>query len=295
MMETETRKERTDLRPLFDAILSIYDEFQKVCDRRNLRYWAEAGTLLGAVRHKGFIPWDDDMDVAMPQKDWDEFNRIADKELPSWCRLVNKANTPGLPFRFAKLQDSRPEVSEKVAKLTGHPQNEGVFLDVFALTGVPDNQDSLANRIYEALLRTRKNVVGGVVSRTWRSKIGSILGHLSAPFFRRQRTFADYEALVESRARAIDFETAEIVGLYDIGSCTFAETERRPRAAYDKTVLLDFEGRKIPAPADYHACLAARKFGDYMQLPPEEDRCWKHRKEPAAPWKYGPVAEGGLA
>ena len=77
------------LRPLWDALYEIYEEFAKICDKHGLRYYAFAGTLLGAIRHNGFIPWDDDLDVAMPRPDYEKFIQISKTELPRHLNFVD--------------------------------------------------------------------------------------------------------------------------------------------------------------------------------------------------------------
>ena len=77
-----------NLKPVWSAILEVYDQYALVCNRFGLRHWVAYGTLLGAVRHKGFIPWDDDFDVFMPREDYERFLSIADTELPEYLKIV---------------------------------------------------------------------------------------------------------------------------------------------------------------------------------------------------------------
>ena len=75
--------------------LSILEEIDKICKRHNIEYWLDGGSLLGAIRHGGFIPWDDDIDIAMSLEDEKRFEQIAPKELPEWLFLQTPATDPG--------------------------------------------------------------------------------------------------------------------------------------------------------------------------------------------------------
>ena len=94
------------LHKLWDYELSIYNEFARVCDKYGFRYFASYGTVIGAMRHRGFIPWDDDMDVGMPREDYEKFLEVAPKELGSTFALLEARKTKGYVLPFAKLTRS---------------------------------------------------------------------------------------------------------------------------------------------------------------------------------------------
>lgn len=113
-----------NLRPLWNELLKIYKVFASICDKHHLRYYACGGTALGAVRHKGFIPWDDDLDIFMPRSDYASFVEIGQTELPqgfSWQSIENDANYD-LPF----------------GKVWGVGKNTAI--DVLPLDGLPKNR-----------------------------------------------------------------------------------------------------------------------------------------------------------
>ena len=115
--------------------LEILDFFADVCKRNGLRYFIIAGTLLGAVRHGGFIPWDDDIDVAMPRRDFNKFAKICKKELPDGYFFQSSKTEKEYPFFFAKLRRDGDTVNESI--LESHDIHKGCYIDVFPLDKCP--------------------------------------------------------------------------------------------------------------------------------------------------------------
>ena len=107
----------------------------QICKRHNLRYYLVGGTMLGAVRHGGFIPWDDDVDIAMPRADYEKFLRIAPEELTK-DRSLQTYSLVNYPIHFIKVIDNRTAVVEKSLKHQGLKTE--IFIDVFPLDGVPN-------------------------------------------------------------------------------------------------------------------------------------------------------------
>lgn len=124
-----------DIRPLQLRILKILLAVDKVCKEHGLRYYIMAGTMLGAVRHKGFIPWDDDLDIGMPRADYDLLMSHSKEWLPKPYEAVCAENDPNYPLPFAKIQDADTTLIERMhLKYLG-----GIYLDVFPLDGVPQS------------------------------------------------------------------------------------------------------------------------------------------------------------
>lgn len=111
-------------------MLSILCEIDRICQKYNLHYWLFAGTLLGAVRHMGFIPWDDDCDIAMMREDYEKFISVLQLELPSHLFLQNKETDPHYPRKIVKIRSNRIKLIEKDEEFN-EPYNQGVFVDIF--------------------------------------------------------------------------------------------------------------------------------------------------------------------
>ncbi len=127
-----------EIRPLQLKILEILQAVDKTCKEHNLRYYLTAGTMLGAVRHKGFIPWDDDADIAMPRPDYEALIANASQWLPKQYELICAENDNLYPLPFAKVQDAQTTMIERAhLKYLG-----GVYIDIFPLDGMPDSKIS---------------------------------------------------------------------------------------------------------------------------------------------------------
>ena len=114
--------------------LDILKEFIRICNKYELRYFLLGGSCLGTVRHQGFIPWDDDIDVGMPRPDYERFMEIAQNELPEYYFLQNSKTDPDYPLCFAKIRDSRTTFIERsVSHLN---INHGIYFDIFPLDGL---------------------------------------------------------------------------------------------------------------------------------------------------------------
>lgn len=111
--------------------------FVDVCERLNLNYFLVCGSALGATRHKGFIPWDDDMDVGMYREDYNKFMELAPALLPEGIFLQNYKSDPAFPYVFAKLRNSNTTYIQSL--LSNLDMNHGIYMDIFPLDGCPDS------------------------------------------------------------------------------------------------------------------------------------------------------------
>ena len=116
--------------------LAIFKEFIRVCEKHQLTYFALGGTLLGAVRHKGFIPWDDDIDIGMPREDYNKLMSLAPSEFNFPYKLVNEKNTPSFTKAFMNLQDSTTKILMTYSNVA---HEESLWIDIFPIDGLPSN------------------------------------------------------------------------------------------------------------------------------------------------------------
>ncbi|MDO4913353.1 MAG: LicD family protein [Bifidobacteriaceae bacterium] len=125
---------------LHGKVLEIFKIFQNICQRHKLRYYASGGTLIGALLYKGFIPFDDDMDINMPRPDYEKFKRIAPKELPEYLKIYNGLSSKHADYHFIKLHDTRTMYTSNL--LQDFPDTyTGVFIDIEPIDGAPNEQN----------------------------------------------------------------------------------------------------------------------------------------------------------
>lgn len=142
-----------NIRELQLRILETLKAVDNVCREHNLRYYIWAGTMIGAVRHKGFIPWDDDLDIAMPRPDYDRLIEHAAEWLPKPYEMVCAENDGVYPLPFAKIQDADTTLIERMhLKYLG-----GIYLDVFPIDGVPEG--AVARKLHFARYEYYKRVL----------------------------------------------------------------------------------------------------------------------------------------
>ena len=128
----------TELEELHQIETDILTAIDEICRKENIRYYLAGGTLLGAVRHKGFIPWDDDIDIAMPRDDYERFLKVMRKGAHPYYKILALEYKEDYPYTFAKVVDTRTRLQEEIGK---DLPEMGVFIDIFPLDGMGDDRD----------------------------------------------------------------------------------------------------------------------------------------------------------
>lgn len=245
--------------------LSMLKEFIAICDKHKLRYFIVGGTLLGAIRHKGFIPWDDDIDVGMPRKDYNEFIKVAQNELSDGLFLQNGKTDTNFPLNFTKIRNSNTTFIESTMK--NIDMNHGVYIDIFPLDGY---KKSIFRKVMRKIYNGKIGMVyGDKPKQTIKRKIKNLLINI---FNKDYRTARDKLDLLYSK---YDFDKRETVVNY-CGS--YGDREIVPRSIFEEDVKLSFEGLTVNAPKDYSKYLTLI-YGNYMELPPIEERVVRHTTE----------------
>lgn len=250
--------------------IEITQAFLDVCKRNNLKCWMECGTLLGAVRHKGFIPWDDDIDFVMLRKDYDKLVAIADKEFKHPYFFQTTYSDEGIYRGHAQIRDVTT-TSVSMDELD-RPYCKGIFIDVFVLDGVVEN-GVLRFLHRTATMIVKKSIRGYLANLSDKMSFGKkIIAVLSKGFYR----FVDYRkafALYEDLFRMVDSDKAKRVAVLSYKYSTHHFI--RQRSGYDKQVWMPFEDTMFPAPTDVHDALICYFGNNYMtplHLPSDHGR-----------------------
>lgn len=251
---------------IWNVEIGLLVKLDSVCKKYNLRYWLDGGSLLGAVRHHGFIPWDDDIDIVMPRKDYDKLSSIAKSEFcfPFFYQdIYAENNYPGI---HAKLRDCRTTAIAKNWLFNDICQ--GIFIDIFPMDGVPQDRsefDMLANIAYqksksirfyyeyERILSLNPRIRKLLNSRKYKARkiVGDGKDYV--------RAFQEYENMF----KVYDYDKSQ-----QVGPIAFTlETKRQiafDHKLYDETIFVNFESINVPIPVGFDSILKTYYGEDYF-------------------------------
>lgn len=245
--------------------LDVLDRIDDYCTEHDITYYLWAGTLLGAIRHQGFIPWDDDIDVAMPRADFERFCR--DFPTSSWApelQLNAEATIPGYKMPCAMVGDRRTVLIED----SKYHYPIGVKVDVFPLDAWPDGPWSI--RVHTLKMRVYRwlRALPGVAANDSRSRSRAAVLAVAQFLARHAPGFVERRLADDSIKH--NAKPTEFVGVVGI----LHERHVR-RSAYGSPMPVNFEGRSLPGPQDADHVLTSL-YGSYMELPPVEQRTSHH-------------------
>jgi lipopolysaccharide cholinephosphotransferase len=250
-------------------LLRMLDAFADYCDRHGLRYYLVGGTLLGAVRHRGFIPWDDDIDVGMPRPDYNRFLELVKTEPVAEELSVISGEEGTLSNPYCELINKETRLERESSQfIRAKCRNLYLFIDIFPQDGWPVDDDE-ARRLFTSMKRMRYFI------QCARSRIGKgvsparILAKTPMVLVMR---LVGYKRIIDRMNRiasGYDYDTSQYVGAITYG--IYGPGERCPHDEVTDFTTVSFEGKSYKAPGCYDKYLR-QIFGDYMTLPPEEKR-----------------------
>lgn len=240
--------------------LEVLSEVDRICEKYGLRYFADSGTLLGAVRHKGYIPWDDDIDIVMLREDYNRFIQVVRAELPEGfvanSPLFENKYMPHMCIFNSNVYSTAPKHLER---FYGCPYPVGI--DVFPLDTIPaDPEDEqFMKMMIGTLLRLIKKDIGEEAVRAALAQVEELCGvHIDRNGDIKKQLSRLAEAMVQLYGEA-DGELVTIWGFYALDNYPSL-----PRKIFDEMLELPFEQRTVPAVRDYHYMLEAIYGADYM-------------------------------
>ena len=251
--------------------LEIAKEIKRVCEDCGIEYWLDSGTLLGAVRHKGFIPWDDDLDIGMKRDDYERFLELAPQRLNPQFHLQQWETDPGYGLCFAKIRKAGTVYIEN--KTQRSSAENGIFVDIFPYDHFGNDPKGQGWPI--KIIKTMMMVKSGI--NTWieedsinyKRLMKNIPPMMISPFFSRKKLIQKYTAL----ATQYNTQPAEFYfpqGISNYGRWLI------PVSAVEEVMDAPFEDATFRIPKGYDAYLT-HAYGDYMKLPPEEQRENRHQ------------------
>lgn len=245
-----------EMKKVWAVEIKLLNKLLDVCKKNNLKIWAEGGTLLGTVREHGFIPWDDDIDMAMPREDFDKLQIIADKEFKSPF-FFQTGHTDLFPNGIAKLRMDGTSAIERVSLFCN--QHQGIFIDIFPLDVMPTSpKESLL--FIERAERLKKNLdtycYHSFSLTDWYYNIKLLTKILKIRLKGFHICFKEFEDFVKKYSQTGN----EILSFI---SWFYRECDTKHSSWYNETIYLPFENINIPVPIGYKKILE-KEYGDYM-------------------------------
>lgn len=272
--------------------LDLYQKFEKLCNENNIPFCTFAGTMLGAVRHKGFIPWDDDFDVCMTRENYNRFIEVSVNYFQYPYFLQTGLNDPNYPLGYARLRNS--ETTGAVIANIGMPYNNGIYIDIHVLDGKPEKDSDLKRQ-----LRHRDKWLYKIYhfQTDFSNRVG-IKRILHQIYQKYIKVKYNYPELFDNYVRSLqEHEDSIYIGLMTHPE-SFVRKYYCKKSDIEDTVLVDFEYLKVPIPCNYHEVLK-NIYGDYMKFPPVKNRGQWHNGqiifEPDIPYKDYLVDKVGIS
>ncbi len=251
------------MKKVWNVQLDLLAKFDEVCKKYNLKYYADGGTLIGIIRHKGYIPWDDDIDITMFRKDYDKLIEVGQKEFTYPYFLQSSYSEKNYYRGHAQLRNSETTAILKGEREEGKiaTHNKGIFIDIFILDGISSDKKLLKKQ--EKKFKLRMNIVNRY--RTKKTDKRLIKGRLQ--YFLLWMFFKIYSPVkfwkkTEDILRKVDVDDCELIGTIEF---KFDPEKRKlDKHWYDDSILMDFETMKLPVPIGYDKLLK-QFYGDYMK------------------------------
>lgn len=261
----------SDLKKLKKLELMIFEDFIAICENHNIDYYISSGTALGAVRHGGFIPWDDDIDIAVFRKDYEKLLTILDEELSSKYYVIALEKQEDCFFPFAKICLKNTRFGDWWESQVSF--DEGIFIDIFPLDKVPKSRFSrltyhyrcrlLDHIVINSILRIDS---GSKVMNIFHNSLFFILNKLPISIKYWKKLY--HNALTKYEDTDTEYVTcyfAQIVDLF------FEKDSYYSKSEFEPPKKVKFEHLIVSAPNDIDSVLK-KSFNNYMELPPEEER-----------------------
>lgn len=264
-MNNSKKLSLNEIKEIQIAILKFID---KTCKENNLHYSLCYGSLIGAVRHNGYIPWDDDIDIVMPRPDYEKLITLVNSDSTN-IKIFDCFNNRAWYYTYAKAIDTSTIMDEHQLK----PIKEyGIYVDIFPEDGLP-NSEKERDRYWRKIKKIR--LLTTYVHTKKAKNENSILKFFRFFLFYIFKIFPKsfWAKRINAFAKKYDYSSSEIVSVTVTGN--EGRKNEMPRKIFEDFTYLDFENEKFMAVSDYDFMLK-KLFDDYMKLPPEEQRISRH-------------------
>ena len=260
-------QEVTDIREIQQMELGIMEYIHEACQKIGVKYFLAYGSLIGAVRHKGFIPWDDDMDICMLREDYEKLQDYLIANPDERYEVMSYKNNLNYVYPFMKVQDNHTYLLEEDVRIDS---NMGIYVDIFPVDGYVDDAN-FKNKMTKLIKKRQLSCYTFKGITNTKSVLNSLIRYISVIIFYFTNTnkyVAQIEELAKSR-KVSDYEEVDYLIYKDMNKPVWR------REWLEQVTTGTFEGKEFMIPKNYHEILTS-DYGDYMQLPPVELRFSHH-------------------
>lgn len=256
-----------------ECSIGVLDYIAKICQDNNLTYYLCGGTLLGAVRHNGFIPWDDDIDIMMPRDDYEKLFSVWPKDCSYGIRYFK--NTAIFPIAYGKAYDLR---TVKVEKCRSFGTEMGIDVDIFPIDSIP-NDDKETVEFFNEIEKIDKRLTIQLSQYIKGLSIHTLLYNIKVFLVRLSEllNITSVKRIVyrfDQLSQKYNSYNTDYCGITSISH--YGAKEKNNRSVYNEVVNVSFEGKSYPAPIGYKDYLSHLYGVDYMALPPKSKRVTHH-------------------
>ena len=258
----------SEMKRIWAVELDLVNELKRVCDKYGIQYFADGGTLLGAIRHKGFIPWDNDIDLCMFRDQYEKLCEVAPREFKHPYFFQTEYTDPTSLRGHAQLRNSETTGAIRIELNKTARLNQGIFIDIFPLDNVPKLSSPL-----QTWQGTKMRILRGTLSQ----KMGTAEAN---SFAAKVLRFASHFVTRDFLFRCINknyvrYNSPDNPYIVCLASYYKVQKETFPKEAFGEPVRVPFEDGMFPVPQDTDLILTTI-YGDYMTPPPPEKRVIKH-------------------
>ena len=260
-------KEVTDIYEIQQMELGIMEYIHEVCQKIGVKYFLAYGSLIGAVRHNGFIPWDDDMDICMLRDDYEKLQDYMIAHPDERYELMSYKNNVNYVYPFMKVQDNHTYLVEEDVRIDS---DMGIYVDIFPVDGYEDDQ-AFKDKMTKIIKKRQLSCYTFKGISNTKSVVNSIIRYVSVIIFYFTKTnkyVSQIDELAKSR-KVDDYELVDYLIYKDMHKPVWK------REWLEQTITGVFEGKEFMIPKNYHEILTS-DYGDYMQLPPVDQRVSHH-------------------
>lgn len=269
MTETEKISEDT-LKKLQQSLLDIMSDFDNFCEKNDLQYFLIGGTLLGAVRHQGFIPWDDDLDVVMPREDYERMIELFSEEDQNKYTIQSIETDHNYWLPFAKLRKNNTLYDDLPTRYV--KSHRGIFIDIFPL----DHANSPENNIQGMKVRFAKflrKIADFKTTALFSKDSGNTLKYVVKKMTATVFSLVSTHRILMWQKKIIKSLASSNSNYYiNVGSQYHFKKQTMKKDVYHPSKQLDFEGETFNVPGKYEVVLKRIFSEKYMELPPEDKR-----------------------